>query len=231
MLGSQGPDVGRMQQMLIEAGFRLDSIELEQEKFGPSTADAVRMVQQKNGLRVDAIVGPQTASALRYPITERTVNTVAGWRCRPSQARQAVRAVLSAAVDDLGTAEDPPGSNAGPGLVKYTGHTPGLPWCAFWVSWALSHADGGCPWGVLGSAFKILDWARKHGRVLGPHDSPLEGDVWLRMRTQFAGHVALIVDAGADGTLATIEGNSGDRVRGLLRYREDATAVVRAVPV
>lgn len=231
MLGSQGPDVGRVQQALLEQGARLDLNELEQERYGPSTVDAIKQLQQRYKLRVDGILGPQTASALHYPPTHGVHDTVPGWRCYPSQARQAVRGALAAAVDDLGTGEDPPGSNSGKGLLKYTGHTPGQPWCAFWLSWALSHADGGCPWGVLGSAFKILDWARRNGRVLSPTEKPLEGDVWLIMRSQFAGHVALIVDAGADGTLSTIEGNSANRVRGLLRYREDATAIIRAIPV
>jgi peptidoglycan hydrolase-like protein with peptidoglycan-binding domain len=65
--GSEGAQVEQTQQQLNKAdgaGLKTDS------KFGPKTEAAVRGFQQKQGLAVDGIVGPQTTSALKAKVRE-----------------------------------------------------------------------------------------------------------------------------------------------------------------
>jgi len=54
------------------------------------------------------------------------------------------------------------------------------------------------------------------------------GDVFVTMRTDIHGHVGLIVHV-KDGRAFTIEGNSGNAVRGGCRRLDSFTAVVRPV--
>ncbi len=59
--GSRGEEVRKIQQALIAAGYKMypDGV------YGPKTAEAVKMFQQKAGLRpVDGIVGPATMARL-----------------------------------------------------------------------------------------------------------------------------------------------------------------------
>jgi putative peptidoglycan binding protein len=229
LLGMASPAVGALHQTLLELGFVVAESELRQERFGASTMHAVTSFQRERGLVADGVAGEQTLTALRSPRLIKTEFIPTGWRCDIASVRGEVLPSINAAVKDIGTMEEPPGSNAGPLLARYRGHAPGEPWCAYWVSWALQHNAGGCPWVVLGSAFKILAWARARGRVLRPAEDAQPGDVWLRMRTNTHGHVALIVDGGE--VLSTVEGNCGNAVRGRLRKREDATVIVRPVPL
>lgn len=228
-LGARSQLVGHVQQRLLEAGYVIAEQELLGGIYGPGTARAVGEFQRSRGLKDDQIVGPLTMAALTGAPDPRSRATMPGWRCYPSEIRHAVRNAVEAAVRDLGTAEDPPGSNAGPGLAKYPGHIPGLPWCAYALSWWLSHVEDGCPWDVLGSALKILTWAREERKILHEAALPEPGDVWLRMRTEIAGHVSLIVHRDGTHRLSTVGGNEGGRVSGLIRSRFDATAIVRPV--
>lgn len=59
--GSSGNDVRTVQDKLSRWGYYKGSVD---GKFGNSTSEAVRKFQQKNGLRVDGLVGPATAKAL-----------------------------------------------------------------------------------------------------------------------------------------------------------------------
>lgn len=66
-LGARAPIVGRMQQLLVRAGFRPGVID---GYFGPQTLAAVRAFQRARGLKVDGFVGPITWAALeRTPAT------------------------------------------------------------------------------------------------------------------------------------------------------------------
>jgi len=59
--GSQGPDVLLLQQLLAQHGCDPGGLD---GMFGPRTRSAVVLFQKQNGLLVDGIVGPQTASRL-----------------------------------------------------------------------------------------------------------------------------------------------------------------------
>ena len=59
--GSKGEDVRKVQQKLIQYGYRTGSAD---GVFGKATYDAVVWFQRKNGLNVDGVVGASTAAAL-----------------------------------------------------------------------------------------------------------------------------------------------------------------------
>ena len=124
------------------------------------------------------------------------------------------QAVLEAARNEVGQAEQPPGSNDSPRIAQYRQATAGSgvgPWCAYFASWASRQA--GVPLGDQGQGFGSVDalyaWAQRSGKAIpaGPGVQPQPGDliVWDE-------HVGLVESVGADGTVNTIEGNSSDQV-------------------
>lgn len=58
--GMKGDDVSNLQTSLKNAGYKIDV----DGNFGPQTLAAVKDYQQKNGLTVDGMVGPQTSAVL-----------------------------------------------------------------------------------------------------------------------------------------------------------------------
>lgn len=167
-------------------------------------------------------------------ITGRDVDP--GWRYDIDAMLPELRPVVAAAVADLGLREDPDGSNDGPQLAKFK--TGGLPWCAYALGiWYAEHEDG-CPWGRLGSAYKIHAWAKAHGRILGVGPVLRPGDVALDLRplvhagrTRIPGHVALVVHVLPDGRICTVGGNEGNRVRGRVRRAEEFRYMLRPLPI
>jgi CHAP domain len=136
---------------------------------------------------------------------------------------------LAAAESQLGVAEQPPGSNDGPGLQPYrdavAGSAPGEPWCAYFASWAAAQA--GAPLGAtgqgLGSVAEITDWAGSTGRLLPPSATPQAGDLILFGDR----HVGLVESVNPDGTLTTVEGNYANAVSRVTRSTSEATGYVR----
>jgi hypothetical protein len=134
-------------------------------------------------------------------------------------------AVLDIARSWLGEKENPAGSNHC-GITEWYADTSGLewtrrgnPWCDMSVSKWLSDAGlptlyAYCPTHV--NAFK----AGTAGRWIGKGD-PLPGDVvffdWDGDKV--ADHVGLVEAVNSDGTVTTIEGNTGDAVRRQVRKR------------
>jgi hypothetical protein len=80
------------------------------------------------------------------------------------------------------------------------------------------------------SALKFRDWGAAHGRTLGASVMPSAGDVFLILRGDLHGHVGLVAGLTPDGRMLTIEGNTGNAVRGLVRARTAVTAVLRPIP-
>jgi peptidoglycan L-alanyl-D-glutamate endopeptidase CwlK len=63
-LGSSGPRVTEVQQLLQQHGFDPGAVD---GQFGPGTAAAVRAFQRSVGLADDGVVGPNTLAALKMP--------------------------------------------------------------------------------------------------------------------------------------------------------------------
>lgn len=152
-----------------------------------------------------------------------------GWRYDLADVSAEIVPVIRAAVGDIGRREDPPGSNKGPEIEKY--HNPnGRPWCALALSYWWGRRDGGCPWGVLASAYKIHRWAKANGRLLPIDPVVRPGDVAIRLYGH-KGHVGLVVHVLPSGHLCTVEGNAGDRVRGRVSRPDEWRYLVRPLPI
>src|SRR3954452_16784986 len=123
------------------------------------------------------------------------------------------QAMLNAVRNEVGVAEQPPGSNDSPRIGQYRQATAGSgvgPWCAYFVSWAARGA--GVPLGDSGQGFGRVDdvyaWAQKNGKAIPTGTGkPQPGDliVWDE-------HIGIVESVGTDGSISTIEGNSSDKV-------------------
>jgi hypothetical protein len=122
-------------------------------------------------------------------------------------------AALNLARNEVGVAEQPPGSNDAPRIAQYRQATAGSgvgPWCAYFVSWAAREA--GAPLGEQGQGFGLVDdvwaWGQRAGKAqpasAGP---PQPGDliVWDE-------HIGIVESVLPDGRIQTVEGNSSDQV-------------------
>jgi hypothetical protein len=117
-------------------------------------------------------------------------------------------AIVRLARSQLGTAEEPPGSNC-------TQYGPCEEWCALFVAWVWQHAGiamaGGTePYGYSGSFY---GWVKEHGgRVLPATATPAPGDAVLYgsgpLHTEHVG----IVEEVLGGQIVTIEGNYSNQV-------------------
>ena len=243
--GDAGPDVGAAQQALIECGHAISQDELGAQRFGVATTTALRAFQAAHvgpdghALAEDGIIGPATSWALDHPNGAGAGYIANGWRCSANDARAEVAPVLKWALAQIGEHEIPDGSNRSKLIDVWTGrvgqppNVPGPPWCAYFVSAAFKQADGGSPFGVVGSAWKLKEWAAIHGRILGEAASvaPQPGDCFIILRGDNHGHVGIIGARLDTSRLATIEGNCGNAVRGMVRDRSQFTAIVRPIPL
>lgn len=113
---------------------------------------------------------------------------------------------------EVGTQEDPLGSNTGPRVNEYirsVGLKPPVFWCACFLYWCVDHAANELgvtnPLPRTGSCDAILEWARRGGHLC---NDPQPGDFFLHMASENdATHIGMVVkDNGS--TIETIEGNS-----------------------
>jgi hypothetical protein len=123
--------------------------------------------------------------------------------------------MVALAQAEVGVQEQPPGSNDSPRIAQFRAATDGAPgpgpWCAYFTSWAAKEA--GAPLGNSGQGVGRVDdvyaWAQSAGRATpaGAGLPPQPGDliVWDE-------HIGIVESVGADGKIATIEGNSSDQV-------------------
>jgi hypothetical protein len=240
--GDQGADVGRVQQLLVEAGYGIDQAELAGSTFGHATYDAARQFQATHvssdghALYEDGVIGSETLWALMHGATSGRGSryTAPGWRCSPSEARPEMVGVLSWAAGLIGTCEDPPGSNRGQLIDQWAtsaGIEPGSPWCALFVSAAYHQLSIGSPFGWIASAYKFSEWGKQYRRVLGPGATLIAGDIFVILRANFHGHVGLVAGLTDEAKVYTIEGNSSDAVRGLVRDPASFACVLRPVPL
>lgn len=238
-VGDAGPEVAAAQQLLIEAGYPILQRETDPQRFGPSTESAVYGFQsahvdlQGHALARDGIVGPATSWALQHPSAGGTQGfTAPGWRSDLSQEPEEVRQVLATAIGEIGTVEQPDGSNRGKRVDLYTQPDYGVPWCAAFVSWCWAKREGGSPFGRILSVHQLAAWGLANGRIV---TEPRPGDIWCIFRDAQHGHAGLVVlsmpgELARLGFISTVEGNSGNAVRGLIRPVASIARFVRPLP-
>jgi hypothetical protein len=123
------------------------------------------------------------------------------------------QAIVNLVREEVGVAEQPPGSNDAPRIAQYRQATVGSgvgPWCAYFTSWAAREA--GVPLGDAGQGFGRVDdvyaWAQRAGKAIpAGSGQPQPGDliVWDE-------HIGVVESVLPDGRVQTIEGNSSDQV-------------------
>jgi len=237
-VGASGKEVGELHQLLVEAGESVAADERLSSTFGPSTKTAVLDFQsshvdpQGRPLGQDGVVGPITLASLKNPREPVERFTAAGWRIDMNECRPQERHVVEVAVREIGTKEDPPGSNRGPKVDLYTGEQwYGAPWCALFVSYCWKYADAGSPFGVKASAYKIKTWGAENHATLPMSEPARPGDIGVIMRAQGRGHVELVIGKEQPGMpLILCGGNVGNAVRGTVRDRSQFTCIVRPLP-
>jgi hypothetical protein len=149
---------------------------------------------------------PTFASLLGTP-------TAAGTAAPAAGGTAAGQAMVNLAAQEVGQAEQPPGSNDSPRIAQYRQATAGSgvgPWCSYFVSWAARQS--GVPLGENGQGFGRVDdvwaWAQRTGKAIPAQGTtPAVGDliVWDE-------HIGMVQGVDPDGTIHTIEGNSSNQV-------------------
>ena len=69
--GSKGRDVRVLQGQLIKFGYKLNKFELQNQKFGDSTAAALIAFKMKHGLNADAVLDKQTINKLKTAVYDK----------------------------------------------------------------------------------------------------------------------------------------------------------------
>nr|DAE24629.1 MAG TPA: lysozyme family protein [Myoviridae sp. ctPVE25] len=164
--------------------------------FGAESDRTLRAFQLAYGLEVDGICGPATRARLKAEREEKTV-----------------RAVLFAAASQVGVTESPAGSNCVKYNTAYYGRKVSgnaYPWCMAFVWWVFRQAGMSLYKTASCSALVGRYKAQAPGQVIRGNYRP--GDIVFfdftgkRTKTE---HVGIVESVAADGTLTTIEGNTG----------------------
>lgn len=164
--------------------------------FGAESDRTLRAFQLAYGLDVDGICGPATRAHLRAEREEKTV-----------------RSVLYAAANQVGITENPAGSNKVKYNTEYYGREvsgKAYPWCMAFVWWVFQGAGFHLFKTASCSAFVGQYKAKSPGQIVRANYRA--GDIVFfdftgkRAKTE---HVGIVESVGADGTLTTIEGNTG----------------------
>jgi hypothetical protein len=178
-----------------------------------------RIAELQGLLNPKPVAAPATISGASPASFATTLDAAAGpWSAAAPTAvtpggSSAGQALLNAARNEVGVAEQPPGSNDSPRIAQFRQATAGSgvgPWCAYFTSWAAREA--GVPLGDVGQGFGRVDdvwaWAERSGKAIpaaGAQPQPGDLIVWDE-------HIGIVESVGADGTISTIEGNSSDQV-------------------
>lgn len=191
--------------------------------FDNKTRSAVRLFQGRfpdgtgAALVVDGKVGPLTWETL---FGDATVATVA------AAPDALLAAVLQTAAKEVGTMEEPPGSNRGPRVDQYlkaVGLDPAagsFSWCAAFVYWCFGESARGLSRGnpVVRTAGVMDHWRRAEqagARRLAADDATADpsrihpGMIFVLDTGGGFGHTGL-VEAIDGGRLITVEGNTND---------------------
>jgi hypothetical protein len=191
------------------------------------SVDAViaRVAQLNSLFAPQPVAAPAAATAVSTPpasganatfasLMGQTTGATATVAAHAAGGTPAGQAMVNLAGQEVGVAEQPPGSNDSPRIGQYRQATAGSgvgPWCAYFVSWAARNA--GVPIGDQGQGFGAVSdvwaWAQRSGKAIEPGTQPPQpGDllVWGGR------HIGLVESVDAAGSIHTIEGNSSNRV-------------------
>lgn len=128
------------------------------------------------------------------------------------------QAAVRIAAGEVGTRENPMGSNSGWRVRQYQAATflggTGWPWCAAFTCWVWEHAGHKLPYRTA-SAYGMLSWARGAGWAKASHDLT-PGD--LVVFNVGSGHIAIFERWDGD-TIHTIDGNHLNMVARASRHR------------
>lgn len=163
--------------------------------FGAESDRTLRAFQRAYGLEVDGICGPVTRAKLK------------------AEREKTARAVLYVAGSQVGTTESPAGSNRVKYNTAYYGREvsgSAYPWCVTFVWWVFRQA--GFNLYQTASCTALVERYREAspGQIVRTDYRP--GDIVFfdfsgkRAKTE---HVGIVESVAADGTLTTIEGNTG----------------------
>lgn len=198
--GARGAAVATLQQALASNGFDAGGVDGD---FGPTTHSAVIRFQQAHGLSVDGVVGPQTWGALggssfsSTPVPAFGGSTSSDFRQRILDIAQGEVGTLEATGNNDGDVTKYPGA-FGRGQESY---------CADFASWVLTSAGGSLndPW-----CPSIINQLARTGNWKG-RSNPQPGDLVLFDwdHDNVADHVGLVKSVNPNGTITTIEGNTG----------------------
>ncbi len=216
-----GPDVRALQRELRAAGFDPGP---DDGVFGPETQSAVEAFQEAAGIAVDGIVGSDTRAALAAtpePAPDPD----------PTDDSSSVgRRALNIAKRELGTHEDPPGTNRTPYGAWFGAN--GEPWCAIFVSWCFARAGHPIARGAHGPGVSakgcayvptIAAWLKATGQWFDTGDAA-PGD--LAIYNWDGGepdHIGIVESVNDSGSFTAIEGNTAlgnDKNGGSVMRRE-----------
>ena len=109
------------------------------------------------------------------------------------------------------------------------------PWCAYFTSWVAARA--GVPIGPDGSGLgyvpTVKQWAEDTGRYIPAGSAPPQvGDlvVFDRGGDGVLDHIGVVTGVRPDGGIATVEGNSSDKVSARSYGPDGFAGLVRLVP-
>jgi hypothetical protein len=198
---------------------------------GDSVADYANEVMARAveyGFHGKGSPAPSTPAATQPAATEEQGPSCAATTTGGASGNEIVRIAES----QIGTSENPPGSNCNP-------YGPCEEWCALFVAWVWEKAGvplhgGTAPYAYSGS---IYEWAKAHeagpslpggpapgespfsrampngARVLPPTATPARGDaVLFGTGPQSSDHIGIVERVFGDGEITTIDGNYGDSV-------------------
>ena len=164
--------------------------------FGAESDRTLRAFQQAFGLTADGVCGPVTRARLRADREEKTL-----------------RSVLFAAASQIGVTERPSGSNKVKYNTAYYGREvsgSAYPWCVTFVWWVFRQA--GFSLYKTASCTALVERYREASPGQIVRANYLAGDIVFfdftgkKAKTE---HVGIVESVAADGTLTTIEGNTG----------------------
>lgn len=251
--GDKGKTVEFLQQRLWLHGFIVNA----DGDFGHMTEEAVEQFQAAHHLKVDGVVGDKTWDALlvttRVKEPADLLDEQKRWlltklhssKLIVSQANQ----VAMKAIDDLGEAESPDGSNGGPGIAhlvdgynEYWGLPPSpmQPWCAIALCSWMRLGLGKKKWSDIplgnwwGAVSQIESWAKKNGKSHPTSVLAEPGMIFTMGRSSSssdssasttAGHTGYVV--ADDGThIITVEGNVSNKVQSRRRQKSDLRSFI-----